>query len=64
MNDKVYIFGETEVNFTNSNFTYANALTFDIMLKFAEADDRFDNYTQADILNLALVILYGLSIQT
>ena len=55
---KYVVFGETPHNTTESKFTYANALTLDIMLKLAE-DDRFDECTQADVVNLALILLYG-----
>ena len=55
---KYVVFGETPYNTTESNYTYANALTFDIMLKLAE-DTRFDECTQSDVVNLALIILYG-----
>ena len=59
MSKPVYVvFGETTQNDTNSNYTYANALTFDIMDKLGR-DKRFLDCTQADVLNLALVILYG-----
>ena len=57
-NTPFVVFGETTCNTTDSLFTYANALTVDIMLKLAE-DKRFNECTQADVLNLALVILYG-----
>ena len=52
------VFGETSNNTTESLFTYANTLTIDIMQTLAD-DDRFLDCTQADVLNLALVILYG-----
>lgn len=56
---QVYVvFGETTQNTTNSRYTYANALTLDIMDKLGD-DKRFLDCTQADVLNLALVILYG-----
>lgn len=59
MNDKVFVvFGESRCNTTDSKYTYANALTLDLMIKLSE-DKRFDECTQADVLNLALVILYG-----
>ena len=52
------VFGESTCNTTDSLYTYANALTIDIMDKLGN-DDRFLECTQADVLNLALVILYG-----
>lgn len=52
------VFGETTCNTTDSHFTYANALTIDIMDKLGD-DSRFLDCNQADVLNLALVILYG-----
>ena len=52
------VFGESTCNTTDSLYTYANALTFDIMEKL-EDDKRFLDCRQADVLNLALVILYG-----
>ena len=52
------IFGETTSNTTKSLYTYANALTFDIMEILGE-DERFIDCNQADVLNLALVMLYG-----
>ena len=52
------VFGESSCNTTESHYTYANALTLDVMIKLSE-DKRFDECTQADVLNLALVILYG-----
>lgn len=56
---QVYVvFGETTQNTTSSNYTYANALTLDIMERLGD-DKRFLECTQADVLNLALVILYG-----
>lgn len=59
MNRSVFVvFGETTQNTTNSRYTYANALTLDIMDKLGD-DKRFLDCTQADVLNLALVILYG-----
>lgn len=54
----ICVFGETTVNTTDSIYTYANALTLDIMKRLAD-DKRFLDCTQADVLNLALVILYG-----
>ena len=59
MNSQKYvIFGETNGNTTDSAYTYANALTLDIMLRLAD-DKRLDDCTQADIVNTALIILYG-----
>ena len=59
MSKPVYVvFGETKCNTTDSHYTYANALTFDIMDKLGD-DSRFLDCTQADVLNLSLVILYG-----
>ena len=56
---QVYVvFGETTQNTTDSRYTYANALTLDIMDKLGD-DKRFLECNQADVLNLALVILYG-----
>ena len=52
------VFGETTCNTTDSRYTYANALTIDIMDKLGD-DARFLECTQADVLNLALVLLYG-----
>ena len=52
------VFGESNCNTTDSNFTYANILTLEIMEKLGD-DSRFLECTQADVLNLALVILYG-----
>ena len=51
------VFGESKLN-TKSIYTYANALTVDIMDRLGN-DKRFLDCNQADILNLALVILYG-----
>lgn len=60
MNRPVFVvFGESTCNTTDSKYTYANALTFDIMDKLGN-DKRFLDCTQADVLNLSLVILYGL----
>lgn len=53
------VFGETSCNDTDSKYTYANALTLDIMKRLADDDIRFDVCTQADIVNMALVITYG-----
>ena len=59
MSKPVYVvFGESSCNTTDSMYTYANALTLDIMDKLGD-DERFLDCTQADVLNLALVILYG-----
>lgn len=52
------VFGESTCNTTDSCYTYANALTIGIMDKLGN-DKRFLECTQADVLNLALVILYG-----
>ena len=52
------VFGETRCNTTDSKYTYANALSIDIMDKLGD-DERFLDCTQADVLNLSLVILYG-----
>ena len=57
-NTRFLIFGESNCNINESNYTYANALTIDIMDRLAD-DSRFLDCTQADVLNLALVILYG-----
>lgn len=60
MNRPVFVvFGESTCNTTDSKYTYANALTLDIMDKLGN-DKRFLDCTQADVLNLSLVILYGL----
>lgn len=60
MNRSVFVvFGESSCNTTDSKYTYANALTLDIMDKLGN-DKRFLDCTQADVLNLSLVILYGL----
>lgn len=60
MNRPVFVvFGESTCNTTDSKYTYANALTLDIMDKLGN-DKRFIDCTQADVLNLSLVILYGL----
>lgn len=58
MTQKYVVFGETAGNTTDSLYTYANALTLDIMERLGE-DSRFLDCTQADVVNLALVILYG-----
>lgn len=59
MNRPVFVvFGESSCNTTDSKYTYANALTLDIMDKLGN-DKRFLDCTQADVLNLSLVILYG-----
>lgn len=59
MNRSVFVvFGESTCNTTDSKYTYANALTLDIMDKLGN-DKRFLDCTQADVLNLSLVILYG-----
>lgn len=59
MNRPVFVvFGESTCNTTDSKYTYANALTLDIMDKLGN-DKRFLDCTQADVLNLSLVILYG-----
>ena len=52
------VFGESSCNTTNSKYTYANTLTIEIMEKLGD-DERFLECTQADVLNLALVILFG-----
>ena len=52
------VFGESTCNTTDSKYTYANALTLDIMDKLGN-DKRFLDCTQSDVLNLSLVILYG-----
>ena len=58
MNRPVFVvFGESTCNTTDSKYTYANALTLDIMDKLGN-DKRFLDCTQADVLNLSLVILY------
>ena len=59
LNDTYVVFGETSCNDTDSNYTYANALTLDLMKRLADVDTRFDLCTQADIVNLALVLTYG-----
>lgn len=53
------VFGEATCNTTDSKYTYANALTIDIMGRLASKDNRFDECTQADIVNMALIIAYG-----
>lgn len=59
MNEHSFVvFGESTCNTTDSKYTYANALTLDIMDKLGN-DKRFLDCTQADVLNLSLVILYG-----
>ena len=59
MSKPVYVvFGESTCNTTDSNYTYANTLTLDVMEKLGN-DKRFLECTQADVLNLALVVLYG-----
>ena len=59
MNRSVFVvFGESTCNTTDSKYTYANALTLDIMDKLGN-DKHFLDCTQADVLNLSLVILYG-----
>ena len=59
MNRPVFVvFGESTCNTTDSKYTYANALTLDIMDKLGN-DKCFLDCTQADVLNLSLVILYG-----
>ena len=59
MNRPVFVvFGESTCNTTDSKYTYANDLTLDIMDKLGN-DKRFLDCTQADVLNLSLVILYG-----
>lgn len=59
MNEHSFVvFGETTCNTTKSNYTYANTITPDIMDKLCN-DKRFLDCTQADVLNLALVMLYG-----
>lgn len=59
MSKPVYVvFGESACNTTDSLYTYANALTLDVMDILSE-DTRFDECTQADIINLALVVLFG-----
>jgi len=55
---KYVVFGESSCNTTDSLYTYANALTLDVMDGLGE-DKRFLDCTQADVLNLALVLLYG-----
>ena len=55
---KYVVFGETSCNTIDSNYTYANAMTFDIMEILGD-DERFLDCTQADIVNLSLIVLYG-----
>ena len=52
------VFGETRHNTTESNYTYANALTIDLMARLGD-DERFLDCTQADVVNLGLILLYG-----
>lgn len=53
------VFGETTVNTTDSIYTYSNIMSLDIMSELAKQDDRFENINQADVLNLALMLLDG-----
>ena len=53
------VFGETNVNDTSSIYTYSNVMTLDLMSELAKNDERFDNINQADVLNLALMVLDG-----
>ena len=53
------VFGETSVNTTDSKYTYSNVMSLDIMSELAKHDERFDNINQADVLNLALMVLDG-----
>lgn len=52
------LFGELKENTPDSIYTYANSLTLDIMGNLAE-DTRFLDCNQADVLNLALILLCG-----
>ena len=58
MSKQYVVFGETACNTTDSQYTYANAVSFAIMDELGE-DARFLDCTQADIINLALVVLDG-----
>lgn len=55
---KYVVFGESSCNTTDSNYTYANALTLELMAILGE-DERFLKCTQSDVINLSLVVLYG-----
>ena len=53
------VFGETKVNTTDSKYTYSNIMALDLMRELSENDERFLNINQADVLNLALMLLDG-----
>ena len=53
------VFVETSVNTTDSKYTYSNVVSLDLMCELAKKDSRFDNINQADVLNLALMVLDG-----
>lgn len=52
-----FVFGETTEPKKDSIFTNANLLSFELMEMLGE-DERFSDITQADILDLALVLLH------
>ena len=53
------VFGESTQNTTDSIYTYSNIMSLDIMSELAKYDERFNNINQADVLNLALMLLDG-----
>lgn len=53
------VFGETSVNTTDSIYTYSNVMSLDLMTELAKHDERFLDINQADVLNLALMVLDG-----
>ena len=55
---KLAVFGETTNNNTDSKYTYANVVTLEF-LEMLSDDIRFENINQADVVNLALMLLDG-----
>lgn len=53
------VFGESTKNTTDSIYTYSNIMSLDLMSDLAKDDERFENINQADVLNLALMLLDG-----
>lgn len=53
------VFGESTQNTTDSKYTYSNVVSLELMSELAKRDSRFDNINQADVLNIALMLLDG-----
>lgn len=49
------VFGETSKLYPDTDYAYANSLSFDI-LNILGKDERFEDINQADLLNMALSV--------